>query len=377
MTWKHDRGIKPLLAANEAFKKIHPNVQIDWDARSLQDFERYPLDLLAKEYDLIMIDHPHIGTAVKQKLLLPLSNYLSEDFLEDQKKNSVGLSYSSYEWEGEQWALAVDAAAQVSAYRKDLLSASILSVPKNWSEVQSLIKELPKGVYIGLPLVPVHAFASFFTLCSQISKQEFWSDETDLNIEAGEQAINILQEILPVLHPQSLNSDPIIMSEHMANTNEIAYVPLMYGYSNYAQNGFASNGIHFGNIPFDEDLPTGSMIGGVGLAISAQCVHINIVIDYLKMTADGEFQSTTFFQNGGQPGHRSAWRNEEVNFATNDFFRNTLQTLDYGSMRPRFDGYIEFQEKAGTMIRDFLMEGRTDRKDLIQQLNIQAKKARK
>jgi multiple sugar transport system substrate-binding protein len=163
----------------------------------------------------------------------------------------------------------------------------------------------------------------------------------------------------------------------MANTNEIAYVPLMYGYSNYAQNEFALNVIHFGNIPSDQELPSGSMIGGVGLAISAQCKHINIGIDYLKMTASGAFQSTTFFENGGQPGHRSAWLNQEVNQASNDFFRNTLKTLDHGSMRPRFDGFIEFQEKAGTMIRDYLLEGRANGKDLVHQLNKLVKAARK
>ena len=66
MTWSHDRGLKPLLAASKEFNKIHPDVTIEWDARSLADFELFPLEQLADAYDFIMIDHPHIGTAYAQ-----------------------------------------------------------------------------------------------------------------------------------------------------------------------------------------------------------------------------------------------------------------------------------------------------------------------
>lgn len=101
MTWKHERGVNPLLAASRDFAAIHPDVSIEWDARSLADFEQYPLEKLADRYDLIMIDHPHIGTAVKGGLLLPLGSLLPEAFLRGQEEGSVGQSYASYTWEGE------------------------------------------------------------------------------------------------------------------------------------------------------------------------------------------------------------------------------------------------------------------------------------
>jgi multiple sugar transport system substrate-binding protein len=370
MTWDHERGIKPLLAASAAFGLTHPEVTIEWDARSLQDFELFPLEQLADAYDFIMIDHPHIGTAVVEGLLVPLDDRLSQEFLFDQQLGSVGQSHASYTWEGRQWALAVDAAAQVSAYREDLLGLKQSQVPRTWEEVRLLASELPEGKRIGMPLVPIHAFSSMFTLCSQIGKKVFWSDGAELIAEVGEKAIALLQELLPLLHPQSLHSDPITMSNLMGNTDEIAYVPLMYGYSNYARNGFAPHLIRYADIPSDDRVPSGSMIGGVGLAISARSEYPEVAAAFVEMTASPAFQRTTFFLNGGQPGHRSAWLDPEVNRISNGFFADTLQTLDLGSMRPRFDGYIAFQEQAGGMIRDFLISGDSNRKELIRRLNM-------
>ncbi|MBB6731014.1 carbohydrate ABC transporter substrate-binding protein [Cohnella sp. CBP 2801] len=369
MTWRHERGIRPLEAASERFAQLQPGVRIEWDARSLSDFEQYPLELLADRYDLIMIDHPHLGAAVRQDLLLPLNDWLPEEFLRDQASHSVGPSYASYTWENRQLALPLDAAAQVSAYRADLLERLSLTVPRTWEEAARLARSLPDGMAIGLPLVPVHAFASFFTLSSQYAKKPFWSDGSPLPPSAGEYALGVLQELAPSLHPLSLHEDPIAMSQRMGATDEIAYIPLIYGYSNYARDGFVPHALRFANIPSDNGAPRGSMIGGVGLAVSARCRHPEIAVRFVRMTADGEFQRTVFVENGGQPGHRSAWLDEEANRRANGFFRETLQTLDEGSVRPRFDGYIQFQEQAGSLIREFIAGNGTDRKALVARLN--------
>jgi multiple sugar transport system substrate-binding protein len=54
--------------------------------------------------------------------------------------------------------------------------------------------------------------------------------------------------------------------------------------------------------------------------------------------------------HGGQPAHRDAWDDDRVNECSNDFYRNTRATLDASYVRPRFDGYIAFQEVAGKLV---------------------------
>src|SRR5690606_30010679 len=70
----------------------------------------------------------------------------------------VSRSYASYRWDGAQYGLAIDAAAQVAAYRPDLLP----SPPRTWGEVL----ELARDAVVLWPSKPIDAFASTFTLTS-------------------------------------------------------------------------------------------------------------------------------------------------------------------------------------------------------------------
>jgi multiple sugar transport system substrate-binding protein len=356
MTWSHERGIAPLVCASSAFKQKFEHVSIEWDARSLADFELYPLEQLADRYDLIMIDHPHLGAATAHKLLTPLDELLPAVFLEEQAANSTGFSHQSYCWEGRQWALAVDAAAQVSAFRSDLLESAGLTLPQTWDDVLALATALPTDVGIGIPLAPVHAFASYFTLTSQFGGEAFWSNEHAIPPAVGADAIKLLRAIIRHAHPESIHTDPISMYERMATTDEVAYVPLMYGYSNYSRPGFRPKTVHCANIPSSTGKPAGSMIGGVGLAISATCQYPELAAEFAMLTANGLYQRTDYFTGGGQPGHRTAWTDARVNEQCSDFFAGTLQTLNLGTVRPRFAGYIPFQEKAGELIRQSVLD---------------------
>src|SRR5689334_9611816 len=71
MTWDHSRGYDPLAAAAAEWK-ARTGEAIAWDRRSLQDFESYPVEDLARTYDLIVIDHPHVGQVAESGCLLAL-----------------------------------------------------------------------------------------------------------------------------------------------------------------------------------------------------------------------------------------------------------------------------------------------------------------
>ena len=71
MTWSHPRGYDPLVACARLWRE-KTGVEIAWDGRSLQDFESFPIEELAQQYDLIIIDHPHAGQMTREGCLLPL-----------------------------------------------------------------------------------------------------------------------------------------------------------------------------------------------------------------------------------------------------------------------------------------------------------------
>lgn len=369
MTWSHDRGLKPLLEATKQFKKIHPDVEIEWDARSLSDFELFPIEELTAQYDFVMIDHPHIGVAYEKKLLHYLDEMFEPEFLRDQEDNSVGLSYQSYNYEGHQLALAVDSAAQFSAYRKDIIDEMDTVIPGTWDQVYQLAKSLSKGQEMAIPFVPVHAYSSFFSLCSQITDKPFWSNGEALGHEVGVNALKILTTLLSLSHKDSYQMNPIDVLDRMSQEDEIVYAPLIYGYSTYSEEGYNKHRIKFDDMPSDTCTPNGSMIGGVGLSISTTCKSLDIAVDFVKLVASEAFQKGDFVNHFGQPGHRQAWVDEAVNERSFGFYKDTLETMEYGSMRPRFNGYIEFQAEAGSLIRDYIKAGHDDHKTFVDRLN--------
>jgi multiple sugar transport system substrate-binding protein len=42
MTWGHPRVLLPMVATEQRFAELNPEVQIHWESRSLKDFEEFP-----------------------------------------------------------------------------------------------------------------------------------------------------------------------------------------------------------------------------------------------------------------------------------------------------------------------------------------------
>ena len=98
MTWSHPRGYDPMVACSRIWKD-KTGVEIDWDKRSLQDFESFPVEELARAYDLIVIDHPHVGEVTAQDCLVPLDGHGSKEERTALARGNVGGSYGQLQLE--------------------------------------------------------------------------------------------------------------------------------------------------------------------------------------------------------------------------------------------------------------------------------------
>jgi multiple sugar transport system substrate-binding protein len=83
-----------------------------WEPRSLKDFGVASVEDLARDYDLVVIDHPHIGLIAETGCAVPLDEMAAPGDLAALGACSHGRSHQSYHYGGRQWALAVDAACQ-------------------------------------------------------------------------------------------------------------------------------------------------------------------------------------------------------------------------------------------------------------------------
>lgn len=353
ITWNHTRGYLPLVATAQRFSEISPHITINWHKRSLQEFADYPVERLAEQFDLLIIDHPFVGYAAQHSTLLPLDEYLPAEFLTDQASNSVGRSHESYNFAGHQWALAIDAATSVSSYRPDLLSTWQLEVPRTWQDVLALARH---GL-VALPAIPIDSLMHFYMLCCGLGEEPYAADDRVISPEVGIVALQHLRELVQYCDPRCLQRNPIATYEYMVANDQIAYCPCAYGYVNYARPEYVRHPLRFDTLATLHDRPLRSTLGGTGLAISAHCAHLEIALSYAQFVADPTCQRGLYFTSGGQSGHRQAWLDPNVNQACDTFFSRTLPTLDQAYLRPRYDGAIPLQDHAALIVYRYLREG--------------------
>jgi multiple sugar transport system substrate-binding protein len=355
MTWSHPRGYDPMVACSAVWQE-KTGVRIEWDKRSLQDFESFPVQELAKAYDLIVIDHPHVGQITAEGCLKPLDIAGREAERTALAVESVGQSYPSYNWDGRQWAFPIDAAAQVQAYRPDKMAGPATT----WDEVVALASD---GLVM-LPLRPPHNLMTFYTLAGNLGQACNVAASGDLIDEAhGERVLRMMKEIVDLVEPDCFDMDPIAVSERMAEpVSKIVCAPLIYGYVNYALEGFRPHRLAFADIPVaGTSGPVGSALGGTGIAVSSFSKAKNEAIDFAYWIAGADVQRGAYPAAGGQPGNDDGWTDAEVNAATGNFYRNTRATLEGAWVRPRHDGYMDFQHQASERINTALKRNETGR----------------
>src|SRR3954447_15294429 len=352
MTWKHDRGLAPLLATAKYFCEEHSDLTIEWETRSLQEFGEGTVRALADNYDLVIIDHPYMGQVAQEGCFLPLDQHFTPVQLRELERDSVGASYRSYNFEGHQWALPVDAAAQVAGYRADLLQANGFKVPQTWEEVLSLAK-FRRG-FVSPALSPLDSLMCFFTLCANLGEPPFNGTGQVVGKEIGQHALERLRILAEHSFQGAMAANPIAIWERMSSSDEIAYCPLAFGYSNYARNGYRSKLVSFAPIPSSGRGPVGATLGGAGVAISASCRHLDLALGYISWITGKECQRTLYVESGGQPASKTAWLDPHANKLTNSYFAATLPVLENAWLRPRFAGFESFQINALTMVSQFL-----------------------
>lgn len=362
MTWSHARGYAPLVACSAVWRE-RTGVDVHWDERSLQDFESFPVAELAGRYDLIVIDHPHVGQITDENCLLPLDH---PDRAEENSRlapAAVGRSYESYEWQGRQWALPIDAAAQVQAWRSDLIAEPPADL--------NAVMRLAKAGRVVCPLRPPHSLMAFFTLAGNLGAPCAVEGPSPLiDHREGLEVYRLLGDLVGAIGPACFDMDPISVLEAMAKTDSaIACAPFIYGYASYAHDAFREAVVNFADIPSAGGSgPVGSALGGTGIAVSTRTVHPEECVALAYWLAGEAAQCGPYAGAGGQPAHTAAWEDSAINAQSHDFYRRTRRTLDGAWVRPRHNGYMRFQQGASAAINHSLRRGTTS-VDLIDRLN--------
>ncbi|MCW3093769.1 MAG: carbohydrate transporter substrate-binding protein family [Ferruginibacter sp.] len=353
ITWGHSRGITPLLACAQRFSELNPGVEIQWTKRTLQEFADFPIEELTKQYDLLVIDHPWVGCAAATECVLPLERWLPATYLQDQLENTVGYSHLSYQYNQHQWALAIDAATPAASYRPDLFEKNKASLPSTWED----LIDLAKNGKCAVPAIPIDLLMNFYMFCIANGSAPFLNETEVVDKETGLAALQMMIDLYSLMDKKMFALNPIGIAELMSTSDEYWYCPFAYCYSNYSRVGYAENLLLYTNVVEFNGAPLQTTIGGTGLSVSAFSENKEIAVNFATYTSSSKCQSTFYMEHGGQPGHKVAWTSREANQLCNNFFKNILPVMENGFVRPRYNGYLHFQDHAGEPLQHFLLHG--------------------
>jgi multiple sugar transport system substrate-binding protein len=341
LTWDHPRGYRPLDAVGGP---------VQWDRQPLEGFESYPISEHASRYDLLVIDHPGVASAVRAECLWPMDDVLPSADLTRVRASAVGASFDSYRYAERQWALPIDAAAQVMAVRPDLLTGP---VPETWQDVLALAP----GIRLALPLAGPHALLAFLAICVALGEEPPRSREALVSRDVGAEALTILGTVVAAADPRAGSWNPIALLEHMTTSDTIAMCPLVYGYITYARPG-VDRPVVFSDAPRGRTGGRpGSVLGGTGIAVSRRVQDTADLAGYLRMLVSDTTQRDVIVANGGQPAIRSAWLDSAAAPPVAAYFSGTVASVETAWVRPSYPGYVAFQDSASAVVRDVLTTG--------------------
>lgn len=340
LTWDHPRGYRTLEAA--AGRAARAGLQLAWDRQPLEGFEAHPIADLCARYDLVVLDHPHIGEAVGAGCLTPLEDLFSAAEIAEWDRECVGATAASYVYAGQHWALPLDAATQVMARRRERLETP----PTTWEQVIALAERC----VVVLSLAGPHAILTFQSICAAAGARS--GEDVFVKRGPGREAYGILSHLVRS-SPRALRAaNPIAILEHLATNDEVALCPLVYGYVNYAARGVAYSDAPLaatGSRP-------GSILGGTGIGVSRRAHPSPELLDHLRWLMSPEVHRGFIPEHDGQPARRSAWLDAGVNARAHGFYATILPTIEQAALRPRHAGAVAFQSAASERLRQALFD---------------------
>jgi multiple sugar transport system substrate-binding protein len=365
ITWNHSRALPPLVASAQRFEELNPGVRIPWERRSLHEFGHADIPTLARNFDLLIIDHPMAGDVEATGALTDLFPLLTSADVKDIREDSLGACYSSYEYHGKLYALPIDAAAPAASLRPDLFARHGLREPADWQDLLALAR---LG-WVRMPGFSADIFLNFLGLCVSRGSSVANVPEHLVDSEIGEQCLEQLCELASLMPDDIYGMNPIALYERMAREESIAYCPFAYTYSNYSRAGFGDKPLRFCNpVRLEKNIPMRTVLGGTGIAISTRCKDTALALGYCLFVAGGNCQRTLYGLSGGQPARRSAWLDPLLNQITDNFFSRTIDSIETAYVRPRYSGYVSLQERAGEAIAGYCRH-RGNLKQTLEEIN--------
>ena len=172
------------------------------------------------------------------------NNYLHAAYLADQEANSVGKSHISYNFNGFQSALAIDAATPIAVYRPDYFADRGLTLPADFEDVV----ELAKTGCVAFAGIPLNLLMDFYMYCATTTSHFFEDEDNIVDRAVGVEVLENMRRLACLCRPEIFDWDPIQVHEALAADSGLYYCPYAYGYTNYSRRGYCDHLLKAGDL---------------------------------------------------------------------------------------------------------------------------------
>jgi multiple sugar transport system substrate-binding protein len=381
LTWQAVRGHAPLVATARAYRRIHPDVTVEWEQLPWEEFRATSHAEMGRHsgrYDLYMFDHPWVGEYATRGWLVPLEPLLTADQAADLASDADPASYRSYRHGGHLYGLPVDAACHVINFRPDLLGTA--AVPTDWDSLLDLARRVhrPRARYAFLHSWAGSAHAgnctlSFIALLHAAGVRPF-ADRDHLTIDprVGQRCLDVMRQIWDLSVP--LERVPEGGYRHLLERDDVAMTVSLFAYITY----FGATGprrLVVADVPaLPETGVKTSIIGGMGLGISVDSAHRDLAWDYAWFVMSREVQGGLYLDNEGQPGRVSALSNPTADARRAGFCTVLRKALVDAYVRPTYPGWMLVENGANPAVHHYLT-GRCTAAEVFAAFERQARRA--
>lgn len=352
----------------------YPHIELQWDVQPLEGFEARPIAAAARNYDLVIFDHPHVGEIAAGQLFVTVDPLLRDSGL--GAHDFAGPSLRSYQFGGSTWGLPLDAACQVGCVRAELLNRLDRDVPQTWTEVLEIGRRArARGWQLAIGLRGVHSLMTLLSLCANLGHPLGSGTRSQTRSVHGDsgtpeqspafgqrdiplQALEAIRQLIEYCPAEVLDWNSIAAQEAMSSRDDLVLCPAVYGFSPYARAG-RTRRLNYCDLPGLLPGAGGSTLGGAGVGISAWSKHPEAAANIARLLVDREMQCNCIALNEGQPALAAAWDSPQVQQHVPGFYATTRQTLERAWVRPTHAGYPGFQRSAGPVVEQFLRQHRS------------------
>jgi multiple sugar transport system substrate-binding protein len=168
-----------------------------------------------------------------------------------------------------------------------------------------------------MPGLHADLFLNFLGLCFSCGSPVPRDAEQLVGREIGVHFLAALSELAVNVPPEVFGWNPIRVYEELAGGDRFVYCPFAFSYSNYSRERFDRHLVLFTNpVRLQGERPLRAVLGGTSMAISQQCRDPEVALEYAGYVSGPVCQRTLYGLSGGQPAHRSAWKDEILNKVT-------------------------------------------------------------